>query len=259
MQQKPQMPPLSEKAGKIKPAQVRVDVAPHRLHTGFLWVLSIGLALLLNLSLFGFMPRLIGRVPGHMEPRTVAWPVNIVHLRPKKPPPAKERKPPPREKRAPAIRKQTVRPAAPRPSYAPKPLSVDLRPHLPPLPRGLPDLALQTVPLAPVAAPTSTGPRPSKGVYAEGELDGPLMPISRVPPAYPLAARHKRIEGWVKVKFLVTRRGTVERVTITEAHPAGVFDKAVLRAVSSWRFKPGAVEGRNVDTWAQSTLEFKLQ
>lgn len=254
------MPPSSEKVGEIKRTHVRIGVAPHRLHAGFLWVLSISLALLLNLSLFGLMPRLIGRLPGHMEPQSAAWPVNIIHLRPARPLPLpRARQPPATEKRAATVRKPAFRPAAPRPSYAPQPLSVDLHPQLPPLPRSLPSLALQTVPLAPAVLPAPVAPRTSRGFYAEGELYGPLMPTSRVPPVYPLVARHKRIEGWVRVKFLVTRRGAVKRVTIVEAHPAGVFDRAVLRAVSSWRFKPGTVGGQPVDTWAQSTLEFKLQ
>ena len=238
----------------------RLRMAAQQGRTGMLWAISILLALVLNLSLFGFMPRLIGRVPGHMPPASPAWPVNIVHLRPVKPPPPAEQEPPEPKKNT--VPRPAARPAVDMPRFTPHLPAADLRPQLPPLPADLPTLALQTVPLAPAALPSQSPaktPRPPGGLYSEGQLDGPLVALSRVPPVYPLVARHKRIQGWVKVKFLVTRRGTVERVSIVEAHPPGVFDRAVLRAVSSWRFKPGTVGGRPVDTWAQSTLEFKLK
>jgi len=236
----------------------RLRTTPDRTHTGLLWAISIVLALLLNLSLFGIMPRLITRVAGHFPPSPLAWPVNIIHLPRTKPPPPVERKPPLEKKKAAAVPQPSMRPAA-MPRFTPQPPAIDMQPQLPPLPRSLPSLALQTVPLAPAAVQAPAAPHPSGGIYTEGQLDGHLMALSRVPPVYPLVARHKRIEGWVKVKFLVTRRGTVEHVTILEAHPPGVFDRAVLRAVSSWRFKPGTVGGRPVETWAQSTLEFKLK
>ncbi len=253
--------PVTPKTANEPATTVReLRMTAHRGHAGLLWAASVVLALVLNLSLFGFMPRLIGRVPGHLPPASSAWPVNIVHLRPDKPPPPAEQKPRARQKAT--APRAAVRPSLAMPRFTPRLPAIDLRPQLPPLPTDLPTLTLQTVPLDPAAIPSQsplkTAPPPG-GRFTEGQLDGPLVPLSRVPPVYPLVARHKRIEGWVKVKFLVTRRGTVERVTIVESHPPGVFDRAVLRAVSSWRFKPGTVGGRTVDAWAQSTLEFKLK
>ncbi len=252
------MPPSTQIIDETTMSPDRLRTTPDRTHTGLLWAISIVLALLLNLSLFGIMPRLIGRVAGGFPTSPPAWPVNLIHLQRAKPPPPVERQPPPEEKKAAVVPQPSMRPVA-MPRFTPQPPAIDMQPQLPPLPRSLPFLALQTVPLAPATVQAPAVPQPDGGIYTEGQLDGPLMALSRVPPVYPLVARHKRIEGWVKVKFRVTHRGTVERVTILEAHPPGVFDRAVLRAVSSWRFKPGTVGGRPVETWAQSTLEFKLK
>lgn len=237
----------------------KVQIPLHRLHGGLLWTLSICLALVMNLSLFGLMPHLIGRVTQRVENSSPAWPVNIIHLRPAKPPLARIKKPPPEmRKTAPTAGTQSLHAKFRAQEIKPSPLSVDFRPDLPSLPDSLPILALQKVQVPPVAvsAPVATA---TKAFYNMNEIDAPLMPISRVPPVYPLVARRKGIEGWVKVKFLVTRQGTVERVSIVAAHPANLFEKSVLRAVSSWRFKPGTVSGKPVDTWAESTLEFKLE
>lgn len=231
----------------------------HRLHSGLLWTLSICLALVLNLSLFGLMPRLIGRVTQRVELPSSAWPVNIIHLRPAKPPPPRINKPPPdKRKEALAARTRSFHAMPRHQKIKPSPLSVDFRPELPSLPDSLPILALQTVPVAPVAVSAPVAPT-AETFYNVNEIDAPLMPISRMPPVYPLAARRKGIQGWVKVKFLVTRQGTVKGVSIVAAHPVNLFEKSVLRAVSSWRFKPGTVDGKAVDTWAESTLEFKLE
>lgn len=51
-------------------------------------------------------------------------------------------------------------------------------------------------------------------------------------------------EGRVKAKLTIDARGEVTRVEILEAQPRRVFDRAVMRSLSQWRFNGGA-DGRH--------------
>ncbi|WP_054702849.1 energy transducer TonB [Desulfosarcina cetonica] len=90
-------------------------------------------------------------------------------------------------------------------------------------------------------------------------LDHPLVTLTRIPPAYPMAAKRMGIQGWVKVRFMVTHQGKVDRVTIVDADPPEVFNRSVTHCVSRWRFKPGTVEGMPVNCWAETTVTFQLR
>jgi protein TonB len=84
------------------------------------------------------------------------------------------------------------------------------------------------------------------------------MPVSRTPPQYPYQATRRHIEGWVRVSFLVTAAGDVEDVVLLESEPEGIFDRAALRAVSQWKFRPRIVDGRPVAARAEQVVEFRL-
>jgi protein TonB len=63
-----------------------------------------------------------------------------------------------------------------------------------------------------------------------------------VDPQYPPAAVASGIDGFVEVGFTVTSLGRVENASVTAAEPPGVFEQAVLGAISRWRYS--ADEGR---------------
>lgn len=112
---------------------------------------------------------------------------------------------------------------------------------------------------APAASAGQGGGSHGGGVFAVGQLDGPLAAISKAAPVYPAAAKRRNIEGWIKVKFLVDEQGQVDRVSVLEAEPKGIFDQAVLRCVSAWRFKPGTKGGVAVKALVEQTITFKLE
>jgi len=95
-------------------------------------------------------------------------------------------------------------------------------------------------------------------VFNAGDLDQPPRATVKTAANYPYRARQRRIEGTVTVRFLVRRDGTVGEVIIESADPAGVFDQAVLDAVSNWRFEPGRLSGEAVAAWVRQPLVFKL-
>jgi protein TonB len=89
----------------------------------------------------------------------------------------------------------------------------------------------------------------SFGAYAQ------LVPVSKVAPEFPREAQLASVEkGRVKARLTVDATGEVTRVDIVEANPRRVFDRAVVRSLSQWRYERGA-EGRTVEV----ELDFKLQ
>lgn len=68
-----------------------------------------------------------------------------------------------------------------------------------------------------------------------------LAPISRVEPEFPReASAVDAHEGKVKARLTIDGSGEVSRVEIVEAVPRRIFDRAVVKALSQWRFAAGA-------------------
>ncbi|MEW6266330.1 MAG: TonB family protein [Thermodesulfobacteriota bacterium] len=106
-----------------------------------------------------------------------------------------------------------------------------------------------------------TGPGgPGQGV-AGGQGSGTWTPpraLNQPRPSYPLPARRRGIEGWVKVRFLVQATGAAESLELIEASPPGVFEEAVRQAFPSWTFHPGLRDGQPVNAWVVTTIHFRL-
>jgi protein TonB len=127
---------------------------------------------------------------------------------------------------------------------------LDLRPDITPQPPVL-DLPLDlelsmNLADAPYLGPVATG------------IDRDFIPISRQPPQYPYKAARRGIEGWVRLSFRVTDRGTVEDVKVLDSDPPRVFDQAAVKAVYAWRFEPRIVNGEPTAARAEQVVEFEL-
>ncbi|WP_052302143.1 energy transducer TonB [Desulfobulbus propionicus] len=86
-----------------------------------------------------------------------------------------------------------------------------------------------------------------------------MAAVAKAPPVYPPAAKRRNIEGWIKVKFVVDEQGQVDKVAVLDADPEGVFEQAVLRCISGWRFRPGTKGGVAVKALVEQTITFKLE
>ncbi len=201
-------------------------------------------ALVLNAALFALMPYLMRPAKPLPQFEEFIARVNVVRVkRPETPVKKKIEKKEP-EKLKIQKRLETARPRAARLNL---PFEVNPR-----LPSGPNTIALPEMP------PPTFEISGLKDVFSAGDLDAPLMALSRIPPVYPLKAKHHGIQGWVRVRFLIKEDGSVEKVTIMESKPPDIFDQSVIRCVSKWRFKPGTVEGIVVKTLAETTVHFKL-
>jgi len=211
------------------------------------WFLAGSLALILNLVLFDLMPGLVDHNPDRPGFSNYINTVNVIRIkrpekhihRQKKQRPKDQLKKLTRQKRVQINRMEQV-----------VDIPFELNIELPALAGTLKVPPLEMVSL------NLQGPEEA---YRVGEIDRPLIQLAQSPPIYPMRARQMGIEGWVRVRFIVSEDGRVSDVEIIESQPEKIFDRAVLRCVSGWRFTPGTVEGVAVKTWVETTVRFELE
>jgi protein TonB len=77
--------------------------------------------------------------------------------------------------------------------------------------------------------------------------------VSRIEPEFPREAQQAGADrGLVKARMTLDTAGEVVRVEILEANPRRLFDRAVVKTLSQWRYNAGK-NGRNVEI----DIEFK--
>lgn len=71
--------------------------------------------------------------------------------------------------------------------------------------------------------------------------------VSKVEPEFPREAVQAGVnKGLVKARMTIDGAGEVTRVEVLDAQPRRVFDRAVVKTLSQWRFSAGNA-GRLVD------------
>jgi len=69
---------------------------------------------------------------------------------------------------------------------------------------------------------------------------GDVTPLNRVDPEFPREALVAGAEsGMVRARMTIDATGEVTRVEIVDARPRRVFDRAVVKTLSQWKFSPG--------------------
>ena len=123
------------------------------------------------------------------------------------------------------------------PEKPPKP--PETPPETPPQDMDNIDPDAPTVNVAPpeVSANTDIG-GPSGMNIAEGDY----LPIVRVAPVYPARALSRGLEGYVDMEFTVTPTGTVADPVVTFS-TSSLFERAAIRAVLKFKYKPRVVDG----------------
>lgn len=152
--------------------------------------------------------------------------------------------------------KQRFKPLPPPPQKAP--------PAPPPLPATarpapeLPKLAMR-IPTPEPFTPGDSGL--FLGVFEPRQpaAEGDVIPIVRIEPQYPREALIAGTTGWVKIEFTINEDGTVSDAEVVAAEPPRVFNRAALRAILRWKFKPRVVEGLATSRRASQVIEFQLE
>lgn len=192
--------------------------------------------------IFAMVPWMIASPPAKEDLEALSS-VQLRELRPPEPE-EKEPEPPKLEEEKP-----------PEPEV-PMAFPVQRPPEVPPvdMPAFRPDLSLSAV-----AGPSFAPPPPPRAMtYEAGEVDQAPRTLVQMKPVYPFRAKRMGIEGWVRVRFLVDAEGRPANIQILEAEPAGVFEDAVIQAISGWRFEAAFKDGRKVASWVVTPIRFQL-
>lgn len=205
---------------------------------------AIGATLLINLLLFSVLPYLTEVEDDHIA-RSLAPAVSVVRMTPSTPPPPQKASQKPPE---PAQQMQKVMQKRPTPPTPKLKLDLMLQPQLSRIPArvSMPEVALTHFEALPE-------------IFDSSALDQPLTPLAQSPFIYPMRAKRLGIEGWVKIKLLISKKGDVEQLVFVEAQPQNVFESTVERGVKLWRFSTGTVNGEPVRSWVVTTIHFKLE
>ncbi|MBW2940574.1 energy transducer TonB [Zhongshania aquimaris] len=92
-----------------------------------------------------------------------------------------------------------------------------------------------------------------------GPTDSTAIPIVRIAPDYPNRMATRGIEGYVDLIFDISTAGVPTNIRVTESEPEGAFDKAAIRALARWKYRPKQVDGYPVtQTGQQTRIRFDL-
>lgn len=127
-------------------------------------------------------------------------------------------------------------------------------------------VAEHAVQQAPVAVATPSPPAPSPPAPAKPAPEPVIEPprynadyLSNPPPAYPLAARRRGIEGTVLVRAEISAGGECQRAELKKTSGHEMLDQAALEAVKKWRFVPAKRGSQAVVAWVEVPITFKLE
>jgi protein TonB len=89
--------------------------------------------------------------------------------------------------------------------------------------------------------------------------EGDYLPIVRVAPVYPARALSRGLEGYVDMSFTVTTTGTVKDPLVIFS-TSSLFERAAIRAVLKFKYKPRVVDGVPVEVPNVKTrITFKIE
>lgn len=221
------------------------------------WTIAVFISIVLNIVLFGLMPALIRMGPQKQNIKTTLKPLQVFRVFPRQMSHKRKKMKKPDSANNEKIKFKRFVKVYKRKNPVLKPeISFDTNS------KSFLNPALNTDTSGPGEMPvmnfTMTGPV-LKDKYQTEELDTPVIPIVKIPPTYPAVAMRNNIEGWVKVRFIVTDRGSVKNIHIVKAMPGKIFNISVINCVSRWIFKPGKVGGRPVNTMVETSIRFKLE
>ncbi len=143
----------------------------------------------------------------------------------------------------------------------------DFTPEKPPKPPETPpetppqdmDSIDPSAPTINVAAPEVATDADIGGPGGMNIAEGDYLPIVRVAPVYPARALSRGLEGYVDLAFTVTSSGTVRDPIVTYSS-SSLFERAAIRAVLKFKYKPRVVDGVPIDVPNVKTrITFKIE
>jgi len=79
------------------------------------------------------------------------------------------------------------------------------------------------------------------------------------PPVYPSIARRRGYEGTVLLSVEVLANGAVGDLSVKKSSGHSILDRAALKAVKKWKFKPASQSGIPFIMWVDVPVRFELK
>ena len=93
-----------------------------------------------------------------------------------------------------------------------------------------------------------------------GISSGSAMPIFKVAPQYPRSLQARGIEGFVDLMFDISPTGKTQNIRVIYSEPNGSFDRASIKALKKWKYKPAVNDGVAIVQKNQTTrISFNLE
>lgn len=207
-------------------------------------LLLFPVALLITLSIFAFMQRLISVDTTKMEAVDIAAVVELYKPPPPEPPQDEPQPEPEDSSLEPSMEPVTA--AAPAPAQS---LKLDM-PAIDSLSSGLDIGPVGEGWAAPVAGADGLG---QLGKDNSGYIE--VVPYATRQPRVPELAWKNKTSGWVLVVFNVDRRGTTKNIRVLDANPRGIFEETVTEAVSHWRYSVSGINNYRGDMVLTQRIE----
>ena len=84
-------------------------------------------------------------------------------------------------------------------------------------------------------------------------------PIKKISPKYPVNAARKKLEGWVRLSFVIKADGSVDLPVIEDSSGIESFEEAATEAVKQWKYNPAIRDEQNIEQCQNSVqLNFKM-
>lgn len=90
--------------------------------------------------------------------------------------------------------------------------------------------------------------------------DGEYLPIVKVAPIYPRRAQTRGITGYCIVEYTVTTSGSIRDPQPVDCQPAGIFERASVKAAEKFKYKPRVVDGEPIEVaGVQNKFTYELE
>jgi protein TonB len=94
-------------------------------------------------------------------------------------------------------------------------------------------------------------------VLSAKEVDTRAVITAKPRPSYTKEARRNGVQGFVRLKVLLSARGRIARVRVVKGLPAGLTENGI-RAACRMEFKPAMKDGQAVAQWLTAEYVFRL-
>jgi TonB family protein len=99
--------------------------------------------------------------------------------------------------------------------------------------------------------------QPTERVASAKDADEGAEITKKPAPDYTREARRNGIQGFVKLRVLLSSNGEVSRVRVVKGLPAGLTENAI-RAACKIQFKPATKNGQAIAMWLTAEYAFRL-